>query len=58
VYWLDSSSPIWEELSSQYTLGYTSKSPRRNGAWRRIVLRVNRPNAIPRTRQGYYAPTQ
>jgi Ca-activated chloride channel family protein len=49
---------IGDELSSQYTLGYTSKSPRRNGAWRRIVLRVNRPNAIPRTRQGYYAPTQ
>ena len=49
---------IGDELSSQYTLGYTSKSPRRNGAWRRIVLRLNRPNAIPRTRQGYYAPTQ
>jgi Ca-activated chloride channel homolog len=51
-------SRIADELSSQYTLGYTSKNPKRNGAWRRIVLRVNRPNAIARTKQGYYAPTQ
>ena len=51
-------SQIGDELSSQYTLGYTSKNPKRNGAWRRIVLRINRPNAIPRTKQGYYSPTQ
>lgn len=51
-------SQIADELSSQYTVGYTSKNPKRNGAWRRIVLRVARPNAIPRTKQGYYAPTQ
>jgi len=51
-------SQIGDELASQYTVGYTSKNPRRNGAWRRIVLRINRPNAIPRTKQGYYAPTQ
>ncbi len=48
---------IAEELSSQYSLGYTSKNGRRDGAWRRIVVRVNRPNARPRTKQGYYAPT-
>ena len=35
---------ISDELSSQYTLGYTSKNPRRDGAWRRIVVRVNRPS--------------
>ena len=51
-------SQIGDELSSQYTLGYTSKNPKRNGAWRRIVLRLNRLNAIPRTKQGYYAPVQ
>jgi len=51
-------SQIGDELASQYTVGYTSKNPRRNGAWRRIVLRINRPNAIPRTKQGYYSPTQ
>lgn len=48
---------ISDELSSQYALGYTSKNPRRDGSWRRIVVRVNRPNARTRTKQGYYAPT-
>ncbi len=48
---------ISDELSSQYTVGYTSKSPRRDGAWRRVVVRVNRPNATARTKQGYFAPT-
>lgn len=48
---------IADELSSQYTLGYTSKNQRRDGGWRRVVVRVNRPNATARTKQGYYAPT-
>ena len=37
---------ISDELSSQYTVGYTSKNPRRDGAWRRVVVRVNRPNTV------------
>jgi Ca-activated chloride channel homolog len=48
---------IAEELASQYTLGYTSKNPRRDGTWRRVVVRPNRSNATARTKQGYYAPT-
>src|SRR5688572_416443 len=48
---------IYDELSSQYTIGYTSKNPRRDGAWRRLVVRVARPNAQARTKQGYFAPT-
>lgn len=47
---------IYDELSSQYTIGYTSKNPRRDGAWRRIVVRVARPNTQARTKQGYFAP--
>src|SRR6185295_9335769 len=31
---------ISDELSSQYTLGYSSKNAKRDGAWRRIVVRV------------------
>ena len=49
---------ISDELSSQYTVGYTSKNVRRDGAWRRIVVRVNRPSATARTKQGYFAPTR
>jgi Ca-activated chloride channel homolog len=48
---------IAEELSSQYTVGYTSKNLRRDGGWRRVVVRVGRPNTTARTKQGYFAPT-
>jgi Ca-activated chloride channel homolog len=48
---------IADELSSQYTIGYISKNARRDGLWRRIVVRVERPNVTPRTKQGYFAPT-
>jgi VWFA-related protein len=48
---------IGEELASQYTLGYTSRNPRRDGAWRRVLVQVARPNTTARTKNGYYAPT-
>jgi Ca-activated chloride channel family protein len=48
---------ISDELSSQYTVGYTPKNPRRDGAWRRIVVRAARPNVTARTKLGYFAPT-
>jgi len=48
---------IADELSSQYTVGYTSRNPKRDGSWRRLVVRVNRPNLTARTKQGYFAPT-
>ena len=48
---------ISEELASSYSIAYSSKNPARNGAWRRIVVRIARPGLIARTRQGYYGPT-
>jgi Ca-activated chloride channel homolog len=48
---------IADELSSQYTLGYTSKNAKRDGAWRRVVVQVTKSNLAPRTKRGYYAPT-
>lgn len=48
---------ISEELSSQYTIGYQSRNPRRDGQWRRVVVRTNRQNAVARTKLGYYGPT-
>jgi Ca-activated chloride channel family protein len=48
---------ISQELSTLYSIAYTSRNPSRNGAWRRIVVRVNRPGMLARTRQGYYGPT-
>jgi Ca-activated chloride channel family protein len=47
---------ISDELSSQYTVGYTSRNPRRDGAWRRVVVRIDRPSAVARTKLGYFAP--
>jgi len=49
---------IADELSSQYTVGYTSKNPKRDGAWRRVVVRVSRTGATARTKLGYFAPTR
>jgi VWFA-related protein len=46
---------IADELSSQYTLGYVSKNPVRNGFWRNIVVQVNQKDMTPRTKRGYYA---
>jgi Ca-activated chloride channel family protein len=48
---------ISQELASQYAIGYMSRNNLRNGAWRRIIVRVTRPGISARTRQGYYAPT-
>lgn len=48
---------IGQELASQYALGYLSTNPRRDGAYRRVNVRiVDRANAQPRTRAGYLAP--
>jgi Ca-activated chloride channel homolog len=49
---------IADELASQYTLGYTSRNARRDGAWRRIVVQVLKPSLTPRTKRGYYAPAR
>ncbi|MDR1990842.1 MAG: VWA domain-containing protein [Acidobacteriaceae bacterium] len=48
---------IAEELSNQYTIGYSSRNTKRDGAWRRVVVRVSKPNTTTRTKQGYFAPT-
>jgi Ca-activated chloride channel homolog len=49
---------IADELASQYTIGYTSKNPRNDGAFRRIVIQVSRPNVTARTKKGYFAPAR
>jgi|SRR5688500_18219661 len=48
---------IGEELASQYAIGYMPTNQRRDGAYRRVNVRiVDRANAQPRTRAGYLAP--
>jgi Ca-activated chloride channel homolog len=48
---------IADELANQYSIGYTSKNLKKDGAWRAIVVKVNRPNTAARTKRGYFGPT-
>jgi len=49
---------IAEELRTQYNLGYVSANGRRDGKWRRIVVRVPaRDSLLIRYKLGYYAPS-
>jgi Ca-activated chloride channel homolog len=47
---------ISEELATEYSIGYTSKNPKRDGAYRRVIVRVSEhPGMQTRTRTGYLA---
>jgi VWFA-related protein len=48
---------IADELVSQYTIGYSPKNPKRDGAWRTVIVQVDDPDAAVRTKRGYFAPT-
>lgn len=48
---------IADELANQYSIGYNSKNLKKDGAWRAIVVKVNRPNTAARTKRGYFGPT-
>jgi Ca-activated chloride channel family protein len=48
---------IADELAAQYALAYSSRNPKRDGQWRRVVVRTTKPDMVARTKQGYYGPT-
>ena len=49
---------IADELRTQYNLGYVSSNKRRDGKWRRIVVRVpDRTELMVRHKLGYFAPS-
>ena len=54
---VDVYTQIASELTNQYVVGYLSSNARADGAWRRIAVRLQRPNLQARTRAGYYAAT-
>jgi hypothetical protein len=47
---------IVRENSSYYVLGFSSSNERRDGRYRRLQVRVKRPGALVRGRDGYVAP--
>ncbi len=49
-------SEIANDLRNQYQLGYNPTNAAQDGRWRAITVKIrNRPEAVVRTRKGYYA---
>jgi len=47
---------IAQELATQYAIGYASKNPKLDGAYRRVIVRItDKPGVKTRTRAGYTA---
>jgi Ca-activated chloride channel family protein len=51
---------IQTELRNQYVLGYSPNNPTRDGKWRKVKVRLDPPEGLPkltvRTKEGYFAP--
>jgi len=47
---------VQQDTASYYILGYHSSNPARDGKFRKISVRVNRPGIKLTARRGYYAP--
>jgi len=58
----DIAERISEELRDEYVLGYTPSDRRRDGAYRKLKVRLLPPAGLPQltahNREGYYAPSQ
>ncbi len=49
---------IADELAQQDLIGYTSRNVRRDGSWRQVVVRLQDPALVARTRAGYFGPAK
>jgi len=49
---------VLAEIKGQYHLGYHSTNTTRDGAWRKVEIRVKRPDVRIRARKGYFGPYQ
>lgn len=48
---------VLAELRAQYTIGYLSTNGKRDGAWRKVDVKLNKPGRLRiRARKGYFAP--
>jgi VWFA-related protein len=47
---------VQQDTASYYVLGYHSTNPLRDGRFRRITVKINRPGLKLEYRKGYYAP--
>jgi Ca-activated chloride channel family protein len=47
-----------EQLRTQYVLGFFSTNEKRDGSFRKLIVRIKKPGYIARARTGYYAPKE
>jgi Ca-activated chloride channel family protein len=47
---------VLAEIKAQYQLGYQSTNLTQDGAWRKVEIKVKRPDLRLRSRKGYFAP--
>jgi len=47
---------VLAEIKGQYHLGYLSTNTAKDGAWRKVEIRVKKPDLRIRTRKGYFGP--
>jgi Ca-activated chloride channel homolog len=47
---------VLAEIKAQYHLGYQSTNVQKDGAWRKIEIKVKRPDVRIRSRKGYFGP--
>ncbi len=52
----DAFASIADELGHQYTLAYRPANHTRDGKWRKLEVKVSRPELLVRTRKAYRAP--
>jgi len=46
---------VLAEINAQYQLGYQSTNPSQDGLWRKVEIKVKRPDTKLRSRKGYFA---
>jgi Ca-activated chloride channel homolog len=49
----DAFEKIAKELSSQYSIGYYSTNQKHDGKFRKVTVKLDKPNLVARTRMGY-----
>jgi Ca-activated chloride channel homolog len=47
---------ILAQIRAQYSLGYASTNEKTDGHWRKVEIKVKRPDVRIQTRKGYFAP--
>jgi Ca-activated chloride channel family protein len=52
----DAFANIADELGHQYTLAYRPANQTRDGKWRKLEVKISRPELVVRTRKAYRAP--